>query len=101
MGYWEYLDLGHLKTIRFHLISITQCLTQHMHKFKSMGHKTDKTRTEDLSTDQRAHRHPNKSADYTEEAQNVRNDDIGQVDRLEEGKVDHARNKASGNRTES
>lgn len=60
-----------------------------------MGHRTDKTRTEDLSTDQRANRHPNKANNYTEEAQNVMNDDVGNVEPLQEGDRDHARNKAT------
>lgn len=60
-----------------------------------MGHRTDKTRTEDLSTDQRANRHPNKANNYTEEAQNVMNDDVGNVEPLQEGDTDHARNKAT------
>ncbi|HUC83233.1 MAG TPA: hypothetical protein VMR70_20145 [Flavisolibacter sp.] len=67
-----------------------------------MGHRTDKTRTEDLATDQRANRHPNKSSNYTEEAQNVRNDDIGNLDPLRDDERDHARNKAKeGKRDES
>ena len=61
-----------------------------------MGHRTDKTRTEDLTTDQRAHRHPTKANDYTEEAQNVRNDDIGQLDQMDsQQQIDHSRNKAT------
>lgn len=60
-----------------------------------MGHRTDKTRTEDLSTDQRANRHPNKAGNYTEEAQNVMNDDVGNVDPLNDEGIDHARNKAN------
>ena len=60
-----------------------------------MGHRTDKTRTEDLTTDQRANRHPGKSSNYTEEAQNVRNDDIGNLDLLQDEDRDHARNKAN------
>lgn len=64
-----------------------------------MGHRTDKTRTEDLTTDERAHRHPTKSADYTEEAQNVRNDDIGKLDRLADKDREHARNKAGENKS--
>lgn len=60
-----------------------------------MGHRTDKTRTEDLTTDQRAARHPSKSANYTEDAQNVRDDNVDRIDELEEGNTDHARNKAT------
>ena len=60
-----------------------------------MGHRTDKTRTEDLSADQRANRHPNKSVDYTEEAQNVRNDNVGNLDPLDDDDAEHARNKAN------
>lgn len=60
-----------------------------------MGHRKDKTRTEDLTTDQRANRHPNKSANYTEEAQNVMDDNVGDVRPLREEDLDHARNKAT------
>jgi hypothetical protein len=60
-----------------------------------MGHRTDKTRREDLSTDQRANRHPNKSGNYTEDAQNVRNDDVDRIDELFDDELDHARNKAT------
>lgn len=60
-----------------------------------MGHRTDKTRREDLSTDQRANRHPNKSGNYTEDAQNVRNDDVDRIDELSDDELDHARNKAT------
>jgi hypothetical protein len=60
-----------------------------------MGHRTDKTRTEDLTTDQRANRHPSKANDYTEDAQNVMDDNVGNVDPLEGNEVDHARNKAT------
>ena len=60
-----------------------------------MGHQTDKTRTEDLSTDQRANRHPAKANDYTEDAQNVMDDNVGDVDPLEGDEAEHARNKAT------
>jgi|GEM_PF-4046836 len=60
-----------------------------------MGHRTDKTRTEDLTTDQRANRHPNKAGNYTEEAQNVMDDNLGNVDPLSDDDIDHARNKAN------
>ena len=60
-----------------------------------MGHRTDKTRTEDLSTDQRANRHPNKANEYTEDAQNVMDDNVDNVDSLQDDEVDHARNKAT------
>ena len=60
-----------------------------------MGHRTDKTRTEDLTTDQRANRHPNKAADYSEEAQNVNDDNVLDVDTLNGEETDHARNKAT------
>jgi hypothetical protein len=60
-----------------------------------MGHRTDKTRTEDLSTDQRANRHPNKANDYSEEAQNVNDDNVMNVDTLNDNETDHARNKAT------
>lgn len=60
-----------------------------------MAHRTDKTRTEDLSTDQRANRHPNKSGNFTEDAQNVMNDDVDNVDSLSDDELDHARNKAT------
>ena len=60
-----------------------------------MGHRTDKTRTEDLTTDQRANRHPNKAGNYTEEAQNVMDDNLGNVDPLSDEDIDHARNKAN------
>ena len=61
-----------------------------------MGHREDKSRTEDLSTDQRAARHPTKSGNYTEEAQNVRNDDLGaNVNSLGKDDAAHARNKAN------
>jgi len=61
-----------------------------------MGHRKDKTRKEDLTTDQRANRHPNKSANYTEEAQNVLNDDVGNVRPLKgDEEIEHARNKAT------
>jgi hypothetical protein len=60
-----------------------------------MGHQKDKSRTEDLTTDERAHRHPNKSANYTEDAQNVLNDDVGNVKPLSTSEeTEHARNKA-------
>ena len=60
-----------------------------------MGHRTDKTRTEDLTTDQRANRHPNKSGNYTEEAQNVMDDNLGNVDPLSDEDIEHARKKAN------
>jgi len=60
-----------------------------------MGHRTDKTRTEDLSTDQRANRHPTKANDYTEDAQNVMDDNVDNVDSLQDEDIDHARNKAT------
>ena len=61
-----------------------------------MAHRTDKTRTEDLSTDQRAARHPRKSSEYTEEAQNVRDDDLGaNVKPMGNSDANHARNKAN------
>ena len=60
-----------------------------------MGHRTDKTRTEDLSTDQRANRHPSKSGNYTEESQNVMDDNVDTVDPLRTDDIDHARNKAN------
>jgi hypothetical protein len=60
-----------------------------------MGHRTDKTRQEDLSTDQRANRHPTKSANYTEDAQNVNDDNVGKIDTLKADEMDHARNKAT------
>lgn len=59
-----------------------------------MGHRTDKSRTEDLTTDQRANRHPTKSGNYSEEAQNVRDDNVLPVDELGDDEQDHARNKA-------
>lgn len=59
-----------------------------------MGHRTDKTRTEDLSTDERANRHPTKSANYTEDAQGVRDDNVSpDFQPLEQGDAEHARNK--------
>lgn len=61
-----------------------------------MGHRTDKTRTEDMATDQRAHRHSTKSADYTEDAQNVRDDNVSPgFQPLNEEDTAHARNKAA------
>ncbi|HEX8316584.1 MAG TPA: hypothetical protein VF609_16395 [Flavisolibacter sp.] len=61
-----------------------------------MGHRTDKTRSEDLTTDERANRHPNKANNYTEDAQNVMDDNLGpDVDSLSEDDMDHARNKAT------
>ena len=60
-----------------------------------MGHRTDKTRTEDLTTDQRANRHPNKAGNYTEEAQNVMDDNLGNVEPLSDDDTDNARNKAN------
>lgn len=60
-----------------------------------MGHRTDKTRTEDLSTDQRANRHPNKAGNYSEEAQDVNDDNVLNVDTLKGDEADHARNKAT------
>ncbi|HEY0040687.1 MAG TPA: hypothetical protein VGB71_08500 [Flavisolibacter sp.] len=60
-----------------------------------MAHRTDKTRTEDLSTDQRANRHPNKANDYTEDSQNVMDDNVDQVDSLKSDDIEHARNKAT------
>ena len=59
-----------------------------------MGHQKDKSRTEDLTSNQRAHRHPDKSANYTEDAQNVMNDDVANVDPLSNDETGHARNKA-------
>lgn len=66
-----------------------------------MGHRTDKSRTEDLSTDQRADRHPNKAGNYTKEAQNVLNDDVGNVRPLKEEDTEHARNKARSGKNEN
>jgi hypothetical protein len=60
-----------------------------------MGHRTDKTRTEDLTTDQRANRHPDKANDYSKEAQNVNDDNVLNVDTLKGEETDHARNKAT------
>ena len=60
-----------------------------------MAHRKDKTRTEDMTTDQRANRHPNKAADYSEEAQNVNDDNVLDVDPLKGEETDHARNKAT------
>jgi hypothetical protein len=60
-----------------------------------MGHRKDKTRKEDLSTDQRANRNPKKAGNYTEDAQNVLNDDVGNVRPLKDDDVEHARNKAT------
>ena len=60
-----------------------------------MGHRTDKSRTEDMTTDQRANRHPSKSGNYSEEAQNVNDDNVLNVDTLKGDETDHARNKAT------
>ena len=60
-----------------------------------MGHQKDKSRTEDPTTDQRANRHPNKSANYSEDSQNVLNDNVGDVDPLSNEETEHARNKAT------
>lgn len=57
-----------------------------------MGHRTDKTKKEDPTTNEQAHRNPAKTNDYKGEAQNV-NDDTGRP--LNEGESDHARNKAT------
>jgi hypothetical protein len=57
-----------------------------------MGHQTDKTKHEDPTTDQQAHRNPAKASDYKGEAQNV-NDDTGRP--LNEDETAHARNKAN------
>lgn len=66
-----------------------------------MGHRTDKTRSEDLTTDARANRHPNKANNYTEEAQNVMDDNLGpDVDSLGDEDMDHARNKANEGKSE-
>lgn len=49
-----------------------------------------------MDTDQRANRHPHKSADYTEEAQNVRDDDLGSNAKpLTDRDNSHARHKAN------
>jgi hypothetical protein len=60
-----------------------------------MGHRKDKTRKEDLTTDQRANRNPNKAGNYTEESQNVLNDDVSNVRPLKGEDLEHARNKAT------
>ena len=60
-----------------------------------MGHQKDKSRTEDPTTDKRAHRHPSKSANYSEDSQNVLNDNVGNVDPLSNEETEHARNKAT------
>jgi len=60
-----------------------------------MGHQKDKSRTEDSTTDQRANRHPSKSTNYSEDAQNVLNDNVGKVDPLSNEETEHARNKAT------
>lgn len=60
-----------------------------------MGHQKDKSRKEDLTTDQRANRHPNKAGNYTEEAQNVLNDDVSNVRPLKDEDKEHAHNKAT------
>ena len=63
-----------------------------------MAHRTDKTRTEDMTTDQRAHRHPTKSANYTEDAQGVRDDNLSPgFQPLKEEDAEHLRNKANEN----
>lgn len=49
-----------------------------------------------MTTDQRAHRHPTKSADYTEDAQNVRDDNVSPgFQPLKDEDTAHARNKAA------
>ena len=59
-----------------------------------MAHNTDKSRTEDMTTDQRAHRHPTKSANYTEDAQGVEDDNLSpDFQPLKEGDAEHQRNK--------
>ncbi len=64
-----------------------------------MAHQTDKSRTEDLTTDQRAARHPSKSANYTEEAQGVLDDNVApDVQPLADEDREHARNKANESR---
>lgn len=57
-----------------------------------MGHRTDKTKKEDPTTDQQAHRNPNKTNDYKGEAQDV-NYDNGRP--LNEQELDRSRNKAT------
>ena len=60
-----------------------------------MAHRKDKTRKEDMTTDQRANRNPNKAGNYTEESQNVLNDDVSNVRPLKDEDMEHARNKAT------
>lgn len=47
-----------------------------------------------MTTDERANRHPTKSAPYSEEAQNVRDDNVLDVQPLQD--AEHARSKAAG-----
>ena len=56
-----------------------------------MGHRKDKTRREDPTNNEQAHRNPSKTNDYKGEAQNV-NDDAGRP--LNTDELTHARNKA-------
>lgn len=52
-----------------------------------------------MTTDQRAHRHPTKSANYLEEAQGVRDDNLSSdVQLLNDEQLTHARNKANETR---
>ena len=51
---------------------------------------------EDMTTDQRAHRHPTKSANYTEVAQGVKDDNLSpDFQPLKEDDADRAHNKAT------
>jgi hypothetical protein len=62
-----------------------------------MAHGTDKTREEDPSTNEQAHRNPVKTNDLKGEAQNV-NDDAGRP--LNENELGHALNKANESKGE-
>lgn len=55
-----------------------------------MGHQKDK-----FTTNERAHRHPTKSPNLSEDAQNVMNDNVADVDPLSSEETEHARNKAT------
>jgi hypothetical protein len=57
-----------------------------------MGHRKDKTRQENPTNNEQAHRHPAKAADYKGEAQNV-NDDEGRP--LNDEELEQASNKAN------